>query len=351
MTAHSAHPSYFAQRLIAWQRHHGRHDLPWQGTRDPYRVWLSEIMLQQTQVAAVIPYYQRFLDRFPDIASLAAAPADDVMARWSGLGYYARARNLHQCAQALVREHGGVFPREAAAIAALPGIGRSTANAIAVFCFGARLAILDGNVKRLLCRHAGIAGWPGAPAVESQLWQHAESLLPQTRADIHIQAQMDLGATVCTRTRPRCDVCPVAIDCVARRDGRTAELPTPKPRQTLPERAATVLILVHDGRVLLEVRPPSGIWGGLWSLPEVAPDAHAEAARLGCRIVASRPLAPVAHAFTHFRLTLRPLLCQAEPLASAAEPTHRWVRLGELESAPLPAPIRKLLEAALSGSP
>ena len=313
MTAHSAHPSNFAQRLIAWQRHHGRHDLPWQGTRDPYRVWLSEIMLQQTQVAAVIPYYQRFLDRFPDIASLAAAPADDVMARWSGLGYYARARNLHQCAQALVREHG--------------------------------------NVKRLLCRHAGIAGWPGAPAVESQLWQHAESLLPQTRADIHIQAQMDLGATVCTRTRPRCEVCPVAGDCVARRDGRTAELPTPKPRKALPERAATVLILVHDGRVLLEVRPPSGIWGGLWSLPEVAPDAHADAARLGCRIVASRPLAPVAHAFTHFRLTLRPLLCQAEPLASAAEPTHRWVRLGELESAPLPAPIRKLLEAALSGSP
>ncbi|MBK9955159.1 MAG: A/G-specific adenine glycosylase [Rhodocyclaceae bacterium] len=341
----------FARRLIAWQRRHGRHDLPWQGTREAYRVWLSEIMLQQTQVATVIPYYQRFLDRFPDIASLAAAPADEVMARWSGLGYYARARNLLQCAQALVREHGGIFPREAAAIAALPGIGRSTANAIAVFCFGARLAILDGNVKRLLCRHAGIEGWPGAPAVESQLWRHAESLLPRTHTDIHIQAQMDLGATVCTRTRPRCDACPVAVDCVARRDGRTAELPTPKPRQALPERAATVLILVHDGRVLLEVRPPSGIWGGLWSLPEVAPDAHADAARLGCRIVASRPLAPVAHAFTHFRLTLRPLLCQAEPLASAAEPMHRWVRLGELESAPLPAPIRKLLKAALSGSP
>ena len=304
-------------------------------------------MLQQTQVATVIPYYERFLARFPDLAALAAASGDEVMALWSGLGYYARARNLHQCAQALVGTHGGAFPREAAAIATLPGIGRSTANAIAVFCFGARLPILDGNVKRLLCRHLGVEGWPGSPAVESQLWRHAEALLPKAHADIYIQAQMDLGATVCTRTRPRCDACPVAVDCVARRDGRTAALPTPKPRKTLPERAATVLILVHDGRALLEARPPSGIWGGLWSLPEVASDVRAEAARLGCRIVSSRPLDEMVHTFTHFRLTLRPLLCDVEPLKSAREPSHRWVGYAELATAPLPAPIRKLLSTAL----
>jgi len=342
-----APPASFARRLIIWQRRHGRHDLPWQGTRDPYRVWLSEIMLQQTQVGTVIPYYQRFLARFPRLDDLADAPVDAVMALWSGLGYYARARNLHKCAQTLAREHGGAFPREAAAIAELPGIGRSTANAIAVFCFGARLPILDGNVKRLLCRHAGIDGWPGAPAVESQLWRHAETLLPKTHVDVYVQAQMDLGATVCARTRPRCDACPVAEDCVARRDGRAAELPALKPRKALPERAATVLMLVHRRRVLLEVRPPSGIWGGLWSLPEVATDADAAAARRGCRIVSSRRLEPVTHAFTHFRLTLRPLLCKVEPLAPVTEPAQRWVERGELDSAPLPAPIRKLLASAL----
>ena len=338
----------FARRLIAWQRRHGRHDLPWQADghpgRDPYRVWLSEIMLQQTQVGTVIPYYLRFLDRFPDIAGLAAAPVDAVMALWSGLGYYARARNLHKCAQMVAHEHGGAFPSKAEAIAELPGIGRSTANAIAVFCFGARLPILDGNVKRLLCRHAGLDGWPGAPAVESQLWRHAESLLPQTHVDVYIQAQMDLGATVCTRTRPRCAVCPAAGDCIAHRDGRTDELPKPRPRKALPGREATVLILVHRRRVLLEVRPPAGIWGGLWSLPEIAGDADAEAARLGCRIVSSRPLEPVTHAFTHFRLTLRPLLCDVEPLIAATESGHRWLDVGELDSAPLPAPIRNLLE-------
>lgn len=342
-----APPVSFARRLIAWQRRHGRHDLPWQNdwqlSRDPYRVWLSEIMLQQTQVGTVVPYYQRFLARFPRLADLADAPVDAVMALWSGLGYYARARNLHKCAQTLAREHAGAFPCEAAAIAELPGIGRSTANAIAVFCFGARLPILDGNVKRLLCRHAGLDGWPGAPAVESQLWRHAESLLPKTHVDVYIQAQMDLGATVCTRTRPRCEACPVAGDCVARRNGRTAELPTPKPRKALPGRETTVLILVHRRRVLLEVRPPAGIWGGLWSLPEVATETDAQAARLGCRIVSSRPLQPVTHAFTHFRLTLRPLLCNVEPRVPAAAPAHRWVALDELDSAPLPAPVRKLL--------
>ena len=344
-------PERLSSLLVDWQRSHGRHALPWQNTRDPYRVWLSEIMLQQTQVATVIPYYRRFLARFPDIAALAAAPADAVMVRWSGLGYYARARNLHKCAQTVLHQHGGRFPRAAEAIAALPGIGRSTANAIAVFCFGARLPILDGTVKRLLGRYLGIAGWPGAAAVESQLWRRAEALLPATRTAAYIQAQMDLGATVCTRTRPRCEVCPVASDCVAHREGRVAELPTPKPRKTLPERATTVLILVHADRVLLAVRPPAGIWGGLWSLPEAAGDAGADATPLGCRIVSAVPLPPVRHVFTHFRLMLRPLLCRVEPLVAAAEPGHRWVKLTELDAAPLPAPIRRLLATVSARRP
>ncbi len=338
----------FARRLIAWQRRHGRHDLPWQGTQDAYRVWLSEIMLQQTQVATVIPYYLRFLDRFPDIAALAAAPVDDVMALWSGLGYYARARNLHACARTLMERHGGGFPREPEAIAALPGIGRSTANAIAVFCFGARLPILDGNVKRLLCRHLGIEGWPGAPAVESQLWRHAEARLPRHDAATYIQAQMDLGATVCTRGRPRCDACPVAADCLAFASGRMSELPAARPRKPLPEREVGVLVLRRDGRVLLEPRPPAGIWGGLWSLPEFAADPGGEAARFGCRIVSSQPLDEVIHTFTHFRLRLQPLLCEVETMAGVAESGARWLAPGEIVSAPLPAPIRKLLGPVLN---
>ena len=339
----------FASRLIAWQKRHGRHDLPWQNTRDPYRVWLSEIMLQQTQVATVIPYYQRFLARFPDLAALAAAPVDDVMSLWSGLGYYARARNLHACAQAVMAEHDGMFPSHPEAIAALPGIGRSTANAIAVFCFGARQPILDGNVKRLLCRHAGIEGWPGSPAVESQSWRYATSLLPASDVATYIQAQMDLGATVCTRSRPRCELCPVAEDCVARRDDRTDELPTAKPRKALPQRQATMLVLVEGSRVLLLPRPPTGIWGGLLSLPELdaGRDAEQEAARLGCSIVTQRALADVSHTFTHFRLTITPLLCEVRSADRTAEPGARWLAAADLAQAPLPAPIRKLLTVLL----
>jgi A/G-specific adenine glycosylase len=339
----------FAQRLIRWQRRHGRHDLPWQNTRDPYPVWLSEIMLQQTQVTTVIPYYQRFLERFPDIATLAAAPAEAVMALWSGLGYYARARNLHACAKAVVEHHGGRFPHEPEVIAELPGIGRSTANAIAAFCFDARVPILDGNVKRLLCRHAGIEGFPGTPAVESQLWRHAESVLPRAEVATYIQAQMDLGTTICTRSRPRCDACPVAADCIALRDGRTAELPAARPRKTLPERAVTLLALRDGDRVLLLPRPPTGIWGGLFSLPEIADEqaAEVEAARLGCRIASSQRLAPIGHTFTHFRLTMQPLLCEAQQANMAGEHGARWLSAAELAQAPLPAPIRKLLAVLL----
>jgi A/G-specific adenine glycosylase len=335
----------FADRLIAWQRRQGRHDLPWQQSRDPYRVWLSEIMLQQTQVTTVIPYYRRFLERFPDLESLAAADSEAVMALWSGLGYYARARNLHACACRILAEHGGRFPTDPAAIAALPGIGRSTANAIAVFCFGARLPILDGNVKRLLCRHARVEGFPGSTPVTRQLWQIAESRLPHRSVDHYIQAQMDLGATVCTRTRPRCQACPVADDCLARCAGLTAELPAGRPRRPLPERQVVVLWLVHEGRTLLLPRPPAGIWGGLLSLPEVpeTADPIAESARLGCRVISQEALPPLDHSFTHFRLQLRPWRCQVSPLPGTAEPAGRWLGPEDLAEAPLPAPIRRLL--------
>jgi A/G-specific adenine glycosylase len=336
----------FAQRLIDWHHQHGRHDLPWQSTHDPYRVWLSEIMLQQTQVATVIPYYLRFLAHFPTLDSLAAAPVEEVMPLWSGLGYYARARNLHRCAQVVVREHGGAFPRNPAAIAALPGIGRSTANAIAVFCFGARAPILDGNVKRVLCRHLGIEGFPGSAAVESRLWEHAESLLPKQHADTYIQAQMDLGATVCTRSRPRCTACPVAATCVALRDGRVADLPAKRPRKALPERKVTLLVLRLGERILLERRPPAGIWGGLQSLPEL-PDGEAARVyckkKLGLRVLAASPGPTLTHGFTHFRLAIASLVCDVEPLPRAAESGLLPLDAARLAQAALPAPVRKLL--------
>jgi A/G-specific adenine glycosylase len=352
--------SPFAQRLIDWQKVHGRHDLPWQQdwqmSRDPYRVWLSEIMLQQTQVATVIPYYQRFLMRFPTLAALAAAPVEDVMGLWSGLGYYARARNLHACARVLMTQHGGQFPPDPLEIAKLPGIGRSTANAIAVFCFSAREPILDGNVKRLLCRFLGVDGLPGTPAVESRLWRDATALLPECDLAAYIQAQMDMGAAICTRSRPRCQGdkgCPVADLCVAHRENRVAELPTPRLKKSLPERTVTLLLLRADDRVLLEARPPAGIWGGLLSLPELpAGEAAADycARRLGVNINAVSPAPTFIHGFTHFRLHIQPLLCEVSVRPRLAEPGLRWVEMSALAQAALPAPIRKIL-AGISANP
>ena len=312
----------FAARVIAWQRVHGRHDLPWQRTRDPYRIWLSEIMLQQTQVSAVIPYYERFLAAFPDVASLARAPIDAVLALWSGLGYYRRAHHLHAAAQAVVADHGGAFPRDAAALATLPGVGRSTAAAIAALAFGASAAILDGNVKRVLARHRGVAGWPGTPKVEAALWDIATAALPARDVDTYTQGLMDLGATLCTRANPRCDACPVATDCVARRDGRIAELPEARPRKALPQRAVRVLLIERSGEILFEKRPDVGIWGGLWSLPECALDDDVEAAlwqRFGARVDVGDALPPIAHGFTHFSLTLHPQRISARRWPTRAE--------------------------------
>ncbi|MDR2261651.1 MAG: A/G-specific adenine glycosylase [Azoarcus sp.] len=342
--------SDFSVRLIGWQHAHGRHGLPWQDSRDPYRVWLSEIMLQQTQVAAVIPYYTRFLARFPDVAALAAASVEEVMALWSGLGYYARARNLHRAAREVVEKHGGRFPATAAALAGLPGVGRSTAAAIAAFASGERTAILDGNVKRVLCRAFGIAGFPGERAIETRLWALAETLLPARREDmgVYIQAQMDLGAMVCTRARPACERCPLAGECVARVSGRIAELPAPRPRKTLPRRAARMAVVILGQSVLLERRPPAGIWGGLLALPEIPAhigDIEAWGTRtFGLARVGVRELPAFIHTFTHFTLAIAPWRIDLPaPPRLVAEAAWQWLDFGQIASAALPAPVRRIL--------
>ena len=343
----SSPPRSFAARLAAWQRTHGRHDLPWQGTRDPYRIWLAEIMLQQTQVTTVIPYYGRFLAAFPDVRALAAAPLDRVLEIWSGLGYYRRAHHLHAAATAVVARHDGTFPRDVLAISALPGIGRSTAGAIAVFAFGARAAILDGNVKRVLARHRGIEGYSGAPQVEAQLWSIAESLLPQRDMETYPQALMDLGATVCTRAAPRCGDCPVAKDCIARGADRIAELPSPRPKKTLPRRTVRVLVIERAGEILLEKRPAVGVWAGLWSLPEIDVEANVARyckVRFASNVLPGDELDPIEHAFTHFRLTIQPQRVAVRTWPTRAKaPGLVWLNRDDALAAALPAPIRKLL--------
>ncbi|MCB4360096.1 A/G-specific adenine glycosylase [Quatrionicoccus australiensis] len=341
-------PHSFTIRLIAWQKVAGRHDLPWQNTRDPYRIWLSEIMLQQTQVATVVPYYQRFLASFPDVAALAAAPIEAVIEHWAGLGYYARARNLHRCAQQIVAVHAGKFPKSSEQLVELPGIGRSTAAAVAAFAFGQRAAILDGNVKRVLCRHFGIEGFPGAAPVDRALWQLAESLLPESDIEAYTQGLMDLGATLCTRGRPRCGYCPLAAECVACRDGRQGELPQAKPRKAVPERSSSFVLISDGQRLLLERRPPSGLWGGLLVPPEGEPADVL--ARLGLHVTEQRELTPFKHVFTHFRLTLQPVLCEVATSQACAEPGLEWVEIAKAADAGVPTPIRKLIRQVASAA-
>lgn len=340
----SAPAPQFAARLIAWHRLHGRHGLPWQRTRDPYRIWLSEIMLQQTQVETVIPYFHRFLARFPDIGALATADLDEVMAQWSGLGYYARARNLHACARQIMRDHHGRFPSNAAQIETLPGIGRSTAAAIAAFAFDERAAILDGNVKRVLCRVFGIEGFPGSAAVERVLWAHARTLLPEDDVATYIQAQMDLGATICTRGTPLCARCPLASTCVATRENRTRELPTPRPRKTPPLRSCRLAVILHEDSVLLVRRPPRGIWGGLLSLPEIGAEAADGSppwiAQTGER---GTPLPTLRHTFTHFVLDIHAVRWCVDRPAPTLPEDHDWYGLETLDTLGLPAPIRRIL--------
>ena len=339
----------FAERLVAWQRTHGRHDLPWQGTRDPYAIWVSEIMLQQTQVATVIPYFERFMARFPGVAALATAEADDVLAHWSGLGYYSRARNLHRAAHAICDRHGGIFPATFEQVAALPGIGRSTAAAIMVFAYGVRHAILDGNVKRVLARARGIAGYPGDKATSDALWREAERRLPRTDVEAYTQGLMDLGARVCVRRRPMCQACPVAAQCVALKERRVDELPAPRPRKALPHRNTVMLILEHEGRWLLERRPAPGIWGGLWCFPELLPDEDAVAVcaqRFGARVRSVETLPRLEHGFTHFTLTISPQrLAVADVAPRAAEALHQWLDVANVKDAAIPAPVRRIVDA------
>jgi A/G-specific adenine glycosylase len=343
----------FAARLLKWFDRHGRHDLPWQHPRDAYCVWLAEVMLQQTQVATVIPYFGRFLARFPDLRTLAEAPLDDVLALWSGLGYYARARNLHRCAQVVVGEHRGEFPRDLDTLTALPGLGRSTAAAILAQAFGQRHAILDGNVRRVLARHGGVSGWPGLPNVQRKLWTLAESHLPATRLPDYTQALMDLGATLCTARKPSCEACPLRADCVALATDRVAQLPSLKPRRERPSRSAHVLLIRNEaGELLLERRPPVGIWGGLWSLPMV--DGHDDwhshplirrSGESRNPVAARRTVLPViAHSFTHFDLSMQPIELRLVRASAIAEsPDQRWTTIPAAARLGLPAPIRRLL--------
>jgi A/G-specific adenine glycosylase len=331
---------------VEWQRQHGRKGLPWQASTDPYRVWLSEIMLQQTQVGAVIPYYERFLKRFPTVGALAAASEDEVLRLWAGLGYYARGRNLHLASKKIVFEHQGKFPDTAERIAELPGVGRSTAAAIAAFSFGERAAILDGNVKRVLARHAGIAGFPGDKKVEAKLWTLAESLLPHKGIGTYTQALMDLGATLCTKSKPRCDACPVSRTCTALKKGLVAKLPAPRPKKEVPSKSTTWLVLRHQGQVLLERRPSPGIWGGLWSFPETnGRDVAQDCRNLGFDVGSIRELDAIEHGFTHFRLTIHPVLCDVKQPASRAEaPGRLWLEPADASEAATPAPVKKLLQ-------
>ncbi|MGZ8967435.1 MAG: A/G-specific adenine glycosylase [Gallionella sp.] len=367
----------FAQRLITWQRDFGRHDLPWQGS-DAYRVWLSEIMLQQTQVITVIPYFLRFVASFPNVSALAAASEEQVLEHWSGLGYYARGRNLHKAARLIVSNHHGEFPNDFEKIIALPGIGRSTAAAIGALAFHQHRAILDGNVKRVLSRYCGITGWTGDKKIEAQLWQHAENLLPKKEVAIYIQAQMDMGATLCTRSKPKCTQCPVQNDCVAYQTKRVAELPTPRPRKIVAERYATFLLLLHGKEIYLEKRAATGIWGGLWSLPqldeggelleefvqrngmEMIEPNHVRHSRAGGKTslqgevsrnghpVDSKnqcvALTPFTHTFTHFKLHITPVLLQVahKPLR-VQQADAVWFKLDEALQAAIPTPVRMML--------
>jgi A/G-specific adenine glycosylase len=344
----------FAARIVRWQEKHGRHDLPWQGTHDAYRIWLSEIMLQQTQVATVLAYFERFVARFPDVRALAAASEDDVLSRWSGLGYYARARNLHRAAREVVANHGGVFPASSALLMELPGIGRSTAAAIAAFASGERGAILDGNAKRVLARHAGVAGDPGAAATLASLWSEAEARLPASGIERYTQGMMDVGASVCLARNPHCPICPVSADCVARLENRIAALPGRKRRPARRRKRIAMLVVFSRGEVLLEKRPNAGIWGGLWSLPEAdaSEDPRAALARdWGLEAASVDAMEPFEHAFTHFTLEVEPWRVKLKRAARLAEGrAGMWLPLANLAGAALPSPVRKLLARAAAAA-
>jgi A/G-specific adenine glycosylase len=341
----------FSDRLLNWFDQHGRKDLPWQQQPSPYHVWLSEIMLQQTQVSTVIPYYQKFTERFTNIATLAQAPVDDVLALWTGLGYYARARNLHKAANAMMKLHQGQMPSTLDELIALPGIGRSTAGAIMALAHHQHFPILDGNVKRVLARHSAVDGWPGNKHIENKLWLIAEQLLPQDRIANYIQAQMDLGATLCTRSKPNCTICPLNADCKAYLNGNPTDYPTAKPKKIIPTRQSHWIVArASTGEILLEQRPSMGIWGGLWSFPELdsATDiAHTCSNQLSVNATHTTALKNIKHVFSHFKLEIYPHLieCEINNNYIAENKKLSWYKINDALLLGLPAPVKSLIES------
>lgn len=348
MSITASHALPFSADLLAWYDQHGRKDLPWRQDLTPYRVWLAEIMLQQTQVATVLPYYQRFLQRFADISALAAAPQEDVLSQWVGLGYYSRARHLHRTAQIIATEHGGRFPVKLEQLTALPGIGRSTAGAILAIAFKQRASILDGNVKRVLSRQGGVAGWPGDTAAKRRLWTLSDALTPAERVDDYTQAIMDLGATVCTRSKPLCQHCPVAAGCIACNEDRTAQLPGKRPTKALPTRECYFLLL-RDAldRVYLEQKPAPGLWGGLWCFPEYAQwdDLQLDCWRWQTDTASLERQASSRHTFSHYHLHYTPVLALSQGMAERiADGDHsRWADPRQ-DQPPMPTPIQRLYQ-------
>jgi len=340
----------FSDRLLDWWDLHGRKDLPWQHPRTPYRVWISEIMLQQTQVATVIPYFEKWMDAFPDVEALASAPLDDVLAHWAGLGYYARARNLHKTACLCADQYGGNLPAVADELCALPGIGLSTANAIISQSTDRPAAVLDGNVRRVLARHAAVEGWSGQTAVQKRLWSEAESRLPGNRGADYTQSVMDLGATVCTRSSPACEECPVDADCLALLQSRVQQLPTPKPATKVAEQTVHMLVLQDaQGRVLLQKRPPAGVWGGLWCLP--AGDSAIEVENvLGISSGQTRSLPTFEHRLSHIKMSISPaLLTEVSSTQVKCSAELDWFGPDEQASLGIPKPVAMLLTQLNNG--
>ncbi|WP_290651399.1 A/G-specific adenine glycosylase [Aquisalimonas sp.] len=339
----------FSARILAWYDHSGRHGLPWKHPATSYRVWVSEIMLQQTQVSVVVPYFERFIARFPDVATLAAAPQDEVLALWAGLGYYARARNLHRAAQQIVSEHDGVMPARREAWEALPGVGRSTAGAIVSLSTGQRHAILDGNIKRVLTRYGAVPGWPGRSAVVRALWQWSEALTPKRRCADYNQAMMDLGATICTRRAPACTLCPVSGGCRAYAQGEAEAYPEPRPARRMPVRHTRMVLLESERGLLLQRRPPTGIWGGLWSLPECPVDEELAAycrEELGLLIEPPVAWPSFRHTFSHYHLEIQPVHAR---LADSADrvmtgPETIWYNGASMPGRGVAAPVNRLLQ-------
>lgn len=347
----------FAERTLAWWDVHGRRDLPWQQDKTAYPVWISEVMLQQTQVTTVIPYYQRFIARFPNATSLADAELDEVLHHWTGLGYYARGRNLHKAAIRIRDDHAGELPTSIDAITALPGIGRSTAAAILAISDNQQHAILDGNVKRVLARFHAVAGYPGIARIQTELWHHAQTHTPPVRVSDYTQAIMDLGATCCVRSKPTCTICPHVDHCAAHETGTVDQYPTRKPKKDKPERHARMYLIIRpDGACLLERRPNDGIWGGLWTPPERPADSEA---REICELlgVSAETIETITahpkfrHTFTHFHLHIEPVTVRVThpPLSARDDDNLRWVTPGTNEGLGLSAPAVKLLSTLTEG--